>query len=55
MRVGPANAVYRTDVDIQRGLLVVSSYKKMDFTTYVFNIDRIKSTWVLSVGVSFLV
>ena len=44
---------YKTDRDIQRGVLVGFSYKKMDFTTYVFNLDQDKPTWVFSVGVSF--
>jgi hypothetical protein len=51
--VGQRTRAYQTDVDIQRGLLVGFSYKKMDFTTYVFNLDRDKPTWVFSVGVSF--
>jgi len=51
--VGQRTRAYQTDVDIQRGLLVGFSYKKIDFTTYVFNLDRDKPTWVFSVGVSF--
>lgn len=51
--VGQRTRVYQTDVDIQRGLLVGFSSKKMDFTTYVFNLDQGKPTWVFSVGVSF--
>jgi hypothetical protein len=51
--VGQRTRAYQTDVDIQRGLLVGFSYKEMDFTTYVFNLDRDKPTWVFSVGVSF--
>jgi hypothetical protein len=51
--VGQRTRTYQTDVDIQRGLLVGFSYKEMDFTTYVFNLDRDKPTWVFSVGVSF--
>jgi len=51
--VGQRTRAYQTDVDIQRGLLVGFSYKKMDFTTYVFNLDRDKPTWVFSVAVSF--
>jgi hypothetical protein len=51
--VGQRTRAYQTDVDIQRGLLVGFSYKKVDFTTYVFNLDRDKPTWVFSVGVSF--
>ena len=51
--VGQRTRAYQTDVDIQRGLLVGFSYKKIDFTTYVFNLDQGKPTWVFSVGVSF--
>ena len=51
--VGQRTRVYQTDVDIQRGLLVGFSYKEMDFTTYVFNLERDKPTWVFSAGVSF--
>jgi hypothetical protein len=51
--VGQRTRAYQTDVEIQRGLLVGFSYKKIDFTTYVFNLDRDKPTWVFAVGVSF--
>ena len=51
--VGQRTRAYQTDVDIQRGLLLGFSYKKMNFTTYVFNLDRDKQTWVFSVGMSF--
>ena len=51
--VGQRTRAYQTDVDIQRGLLVGFSFKKIDFTTYVFNLDQSKPTWVFSVGVSF--
>jgi hypothetical protein len=51
--VGQRTRLYQADVDIQRGLLVGFSCKKTDFTTYVFNLDRGKPTWVFSVGISF--
>ena len=51
--VGQRTRAYQTDVDIQRGLLVGFSCKKMDFTTYVFNLDQGKPTWVFAVGVNF--
>jgi hypothetical protein len=51
--VGQRTRAYQTDVDIQRGLLAGFSYKELNFTTYVFNLDRDRSTWVFSVGVSF--
>src|SRR5436305_15182258 len=44
---------YQTDVDIQRGLLAGFSYKKIDFTTYVFNLDRSKPTWVFAMALRF--
>ena len=44
--------VYETDRDIQRGLLAGFSFKRVDFTTYVFNPDD-KPTVVLGVSVNF--
>ncbi len=44
---------YQADRDIQRGLLVGLSYKKVDFTTYVFNPDESSPIVVLAVGVNF--
>jgi hypothetical protein len=51
--VGQRTRAYQSDVDIQRGLLVGFSCKKIDLTTYVFNLDQGKPTWVFSVGMSF--
>ena len=51
--VAQRTRVYETDFDIQRGFLVGFSYKDVDFTTYVFNLDQGKPTWVFAVGVSF--
>jgi hypothetical protein len=51
--VGQRTRAYQTPVDIQRGILVGFTYKKVDFTTYVFNLDEGKPTWVFAVGVSF--
>jgi hypothetical protein len=51
--VGQRTRAYQTEVDIQRGLLVGFSYKRMDFTTYVFNLDQGQTTWVFAVGLSF--
>ena len=45
--------LYQTDFDIQRGFLVGFSYKRVDFTTYVFNPDASRPTVVLGVGLSF--
>ena len=44
---------YQTPLDIQRGLLVGISYKKVDFTTQVFNVGQADPTVVLSLGYSF--
>ena len=51
--VGQRTRAYQTDLDIQRGLLVGFTYKEIDFTTYAFNLDRDKPTWVFSVGIGF--
>ena len=45
--------VYKTDNDVQRGVIVGFSCKKVDLTTYVFNPDESKPTVVVAVGVSF--
>jgi hypothetical protein len=45
--------VYQTDFDIQRGLLVGFSYRKVDLTTYVFNPDDSQPTWVVAVALNF--
>ncbi len=51
--VGQRTRAYQTDVEIQRGLLVGFFYRKINFTSYVFNLDQDKPTWVFSAGVSF--
>jgi hypothetical protein len=43
---------YETDRDIQRGLLAGFSYKWVDPTTYVLNLDDSKPT-VVAVSLSF--
>jgi hypothetical protein len=45
--------VYATEFDIQRGFLIGFSYKRVDFTTYVFNPDASRPTIVLGLGVGF--
>ncbi len=42
---------YHTDRDIQRGFLLGVSYRRVTFTTYVFNPDESKPTIVLAAGV----
>jgi hypothetical protein len=44
---------YHTDRDIQRGLLVGLSYKKLSITAYVFNPDESRPTLVLAAGLQF--
>ena len=44
---------YETDLDIQRGFLLGVSYRKFDFTAYVFNPDESQPTLVFAGGVSF--
>jgi hypothetical protein len=44
---------YKTDFDIQRGLLAGISYKKLDFATYVFNFGWTDPTVVVAVSVNF--
>jgi len=51
--VGQRTRAYQSAVDIQRGLLVGFSHKKVDFTTYVFNLDHGKPTWVFAVSMTF--
>jgi hypothetical protein len=45
--------VYQTDFDIQRGVLVGFTYKKVDLSALVFNPDAEKPAYVLSVSVNF--
>jgi len=44
---------YQTPLEIQRGLLVGFTYKKVDFTTQIFNIGEADPTTVLSLGYRF--
>ena len=44
---------YHTQFDVQRGLLVGFSHKKVHFTTYVFNLGWTKPTVVFEMGVGF--
>jgi hypothetical protein len=45
--------LYQTEFDIQRGVLVGFSYKKVDVSAYVFNLDASKPVVVLAASVSF--
>ena len=44
---------YETDRDVQRGLLVGFSWRKVDLTTYIFNPDESRPIWVVAVGLNF--
>jgi len=44
---------YKSELDIQRGFLVGVSYKKVDLTTYVFNLGWTDPTIVLAMGYNF--
>jgi hypothetical protein len=44
---------YQTALDIQRGLLVGFTYKKVNFTTQIFNPGQADPTVVLSLGYNF--
>ena len=45
--------LYETDFDIQRGFLAGFAWKRVDFTTYVFNPDASRPTVVLGLGFGF--
>ncbi len=51
--VAQRTKAYQTELDIQRGFLVGVAYKRIDVTTYVFNLGWTDPTVVLAVGVSF--
>jgi hypothetical protein len=44
---------YKSSLDIQRGFLVGVTYKRLDFTTYVFNLGWTDPTVVLAMGFNF--
>ena len=51
--VAQRTKAYHTNLDIQRGVLLGFSVKKVDFTTYIFNAGWTDPTVVLSLGFSF--
>jgi hypothetical protein len=51
--VSQKTKAYQTDMDIQRGLLIGFSHKRVDFTTYIFNFGWTDPTVVLSLGFNF--
>jgi hypothetical protein len=56
LQVGAASQrtrIYHTNLDVQRGVLVGFTYKKLNFTTTVFNVGWTTPTEVLSLGLTF--
>jgi hypothetical protein len=51
--VSQRTRAYHTSLDIQRGVLVAFTYKKVNFTTNVFNFGWTVPTEVLSLGLNF--
>jgi hypothetical protein len=51
--VAQRTRAYHTDLDVQRGFSVGLAYKKMDFTTYIFNAGWTDPTVVLTLGFTF--
>lgn len=51
--VAQRTQVYETDRDIQRGVLVGCSFKRVDLATYVFDPDESHPAVVVAVGFSF--
>jgi hypothetical protein len=51
--VAQRTRAYESELDIQRGFLVGLSYKQVEVTGHVFNPDKNKPTYVISVGVEF--
>jgi hypothetical protein len=45
--------VYQTSLDVQRGVLLGFTYKKVNFSTTVFNFGWTTPTEVLSLGFNF--
>jgi hypothetical protein len=51
--VAQRTKAYHTSLDVQRGVLIGFSHKKVDFTTYIFNAGWTDPTVVLSLGFTF--
>ncbi len=51
--VGQRTRAYQSDRDIQRGLLVGFTYKRLDVAGYLFNPDDSKPIVVVSARVAF--
>lgn len=51
--VAQRTRAYDSDRDIQRGLLLGATFKRIDVTAYALNLDEGDATWVVSVAGSF--
>jgi len=51
--VGQRTRAYHTSLNVQRGLLVGFSHKKVHFTTYIFNVGWTDPTLVFEIGFNF--
>ena len=51
--VSQRTRAYHTSLDVQRGVLVGFTYKKVNFTTNIFNFGWTEPTEVLSLGLNF--
>jgi hypothetical protein len=51
--VAQRNKIYQTSLDTQRGLFVGLSHKRIEFTSYIFNLGWTTPTVVLETGISF--
>ena len=51
--VSQRTRVYQTSLDVQRGLLISFTYKRVNFTTNLFNFGWTTPTEVLSLGLTF--
>jgi hypothetical protein len=51
--VGERTRVYKSDLDIQRGFLIGFSWKKVNLTAYVLNVDKSSPITILAIGFHF--
>jgi len=51
--VAERTKAYHTGLDIQRGVLIGFSHKRLEFTTYVFNVGWTDPTVVISAAFHF--
>jgi len=51
--VAQRTKAYHTNLDVQRGVLAGISYRKVHFTTYIFNAGWTKPTLVVELNYKF--